>query len=152
MIGIKLKSMISATKTDVRWLNLICIERGEPQRSIYSMKKSFTLQPRDLCCLKKFGWGAKFALYENFSSFIAQKLYCFHKNRLTCNGYRKVWWISTEHFWVKSFWFFVGPQKMVQFVYLWPTAEVHEKKVGAESVNTFVCCDIIIKIVKGTKV
>jgi hypothetical protein len=29
------------------------IERGEPQLSIYSMKKSFTLQPRDLCRLKK---------------------------------------------------------------------------------------------------
>jgi hypothetical protein len=62
VIGIKLKSMISATNTAVRWSNLICFERGEPQLSFYSMKKSFTLQPRDLCRLKKLGWGDKFAL------------------------------------------------------------------------------------------
>jgi hypothetical protein len=55
VIGIKLKSMISAT-------NLVFIESGEPRLSIYSMKKSFTLQPRDLCRLKKLVWGAKFAL------------------------------------------------------------------------------------------
>jgi hypothetical protein len=72
VIGIKLKSMISATNTAVRRLKLICIER-EPQLSIYSIKKSFTLQPRDLCHLKKLGWGAKFALYENFSRFDCTK-------------------------------------------------------------------------------
>jgi hypothetical protein len=69
VIGIKLKSMISATNTAVRRSILVCIERGEPQLSIYRMRKSFTLQPRDLCRLKKCVWGAKFALYENFSSF-----------------------------------------------------------------------------------
>jgi hypothetical protein len=30
------------------------------------------------------------------------KNYCFHKNHLTCNGHRKIWWISTENFRVKS--------------------------------------------------
>jgi hypothetical protein len=86
VIGIKLKSMISATNTavSVRWSNLICTERGEPQLSIYSMKKSFTLQLRDLlvCHLKKIGLGCQVALYENFSSFDCAKTNCFHKNRL----------------------------------------------------------------------
>jgi hypothetical protein len=56
---------------------LICIERGEPWLSIYGMKKSFTLQPRDLYRLKKLVWGAKFALYENFSSFDCAKTIAF---------------------------------------------------------------------------
>jgi hypothetical protein len=79
VIGIKLKSMISATNTNtsVRWSNLVCIERGEPQLSIYSMKKSFTLQPRYLCRLRKLVWGAKFALYDNFSSFDCRKTIVF---------------------------------------------------------------------------
>jgi hypothetical protein len=41
------------------------------------MKKSFTLQPRDLCRLKKLGWGAKLALYGNFSSFDCAKTIVF---------------------------------------------------------------------------
>jgi hypothetical protein len=32
------------------------------------------LQPRDLCRQKKLVWGAKFALYENFSSFDCTKI------------------------------------------------------------------------------
>jgi hypothetical protein len=56
---------------------LVFIERGEPPLSIYGMKKSFTLQPRDLCRLKKLVWGAKFALYENFSSFDCTKTIVF---------------------------------------------------------------------------
>jgi hypothetical protein len=55
----------------------LCIERGEPQLSINSMKKSFTLQSRDLCGLKKLVWGAKFALYENFSCFDCTKTIVF---------------------------------------------------------------------------
>jgi hypothetical protein len=86
VIGIKLKSMISATNTSVRWSNFICIERGEPQLSIYSMKKSFTLQPRDLCRLKKIGMGCQVALYENFFELLLRKNYCFHKNHLTFMG------------------------------------------------------------------
>jgi hypothetical protein len=50
---------------------------GDPQLSIYCMKKSFTLQPRYQCRLKKFIWGAKFALYENFSSFDCTKTIVF---------------------------------------------------------------------------
>jgi hypothetical protein len=67
--------------------------------------------------------------------------YCFHKNHLTCNGrgngYRKIWWISTENFRVKSLLFlvFCRPPKRVQFVYLGPTADIREKMVGAESVK-----------------
>jgi hypothetical protein len=41
------------------------------------MKKSFTLQPRDLCRLKELVWGAKFDLYENFSSFDCTKTIIF---------------------------------------------------------------------------
>jgi hypothetical protein len=44
--------------------------------------------------------------------------YCFHKNHLTCNanGCRKIWWISTENFRVKSslFLVFCRPSKRVQ--------------------------------------
>jgi hypothetical protein len=42
---------------------------------------------------------------------------------------------STENFRVKSLLFLVfclGPQK-VQFAYLWPTAEIREKKICAEA-------------------
>jgi hypothetical protein len=53
------------------------IERGEPQLSIYSIKKSFTLQPRDLCRLKKIWLGCQVALYENFSSFDCAKTIVF---------------------------------------------------------------------------
>jgi hypothetical protein len=103
--------MISATNTAVRWSNLVFIERGEPQLSMYGMKKSFTLKPRDLCRLKILVWGAKWELWLH-------KNYCFHKNHLTCNGYRKIWWISTENFRVKSL------------------LDIRGKMVGAESVNS----------------
>jgi hypothetical protein len=125
--------------TAVRWSNLVCIERGEPQLSIYSMKKSLALQPRDLCRLKKIGLGCQiFPLWELFKLWL-HKNYCCHKNQLTCNGYRKIWWISTENFGVRSLLFLVfcrGPPKRVQFAYLGPTADIREKMVGAESVNT----------------
>jgi hypothetical protein len=47
--------------------------------------------------------------------------------------------MRSENFWVKSLLFlvFCRPPKEGQFAYLWPTAEIREKKVGAESVNTF---------------
>jgi hypothetical protein len=66
---------------------------------------------------------------------ICSQNYCFHKNR---NGYRKVWWISTGHFWVKSLLFLDfcrPPKKGTICVPLGPTADIREKKVGAESVK-----------------
>jgi hypothetical protein len=42
-----------------------------------ALKKSFTLQPRDLRRLKKLVGGAKFALYEKFSSFDCTKTIVF---------------------------------------------------------------------------
>jgi hypothetical protein len=42
------------------------------------MRKLFTLQPTDLCRLKKLVWGAKYALNENLSSFDCTKTIVLH--------------------------------------------------------------------------
>jgi hypothetical protein len=131
VIGIKLKSMITDTNTAVKWSNLVCIERGEPQLSIYSMKNSFTLQPRDLCRLKKLVWGCQICpLWELFKLWF-HKNYCFHKNHLTCNGYRKIWWISTENLRVKSLLFLVfwWPPKKGTICVAWAHSG-HSRKNG----------------------
>jgi hypothetical protein len=84
------------------------------------VKKSFTLQPRDLCRLKKLAWGAKFALStENFR-------------------------VKSLLFLV-----FCRPQKKVQFVYLGPTADIREKMEGAESVKTISAVEFTLMVLHG---
>jgi hypothetical protein len=61
------------------------------------------------------------------------KNYCFHKNHLTCNGYRKIWWISTENFRAKSlrvlFLVFCRPPKKGTICVTWAHSG-HSRKNG----------------------
>jgi hypothetical protein len=86
------------------------------------------------------GWGDKFALL--YDKLWLRKNNCFHKNRLTCNVYRKVWWISTENFWVKSFLFLVFCRHPKEGTICIPLAHSgnSRKKVGAESFKYCVSC------------
>jgi hypothetical protein len=84
---------------------------------------------------EKIGLGCQICpLWELFKLWL-HKNYCFHKNHLTCNRYRKIWW-STEHFRVKSLLFlvFCRPPKKGTICVLWAHSG-HSRKNGGQSVK-----------------
>jgi hypothetical protein len=88
---------------------------------------------------EKLVWGAKLALYENFSSFDCTKTIVFIRiilhvmgtGRFLMNKYCK---FHGKIITLSSF--LSAPQKRVQFAYIGPTADICEKMVGAESVKS----------------